>query len=88
MGGLDPIPFLTEPLVEVRGATITGTEVTIYNTGAGLKYVQIAGNATVNLSAPSSGDYQNMFFFNSRSIPAGDPDNDVIINGTADSTFD
>jgi hypothetical protein len=59
-------------------ANITGTDVTIY-IKAGTN-VSINGNATVHLSAPTSGTYSGMLFFGDRSGTGN-----VTFNGTAAS---
>jgi hypothetical protein len=59
-------------------ANISGSGVTIYFTAG--TAVSINGTATVNLSAPTSGDYSGMLFFGDRSAT-----DNVTINGTADS---
>ena len=59
-------------------ANILGTGVTIY-IAAGVS-VSMNGNATVNLSAPTTGTYAGMLFFGDRSGTAG-----VTFNGTAAS---
>lgn len=52
-------------------ATVTGTGVTIFLTGSGSDYAQVTvnGGATVNLSAPTTGDYKGIAFFQDRSAP-------------------
>jgi len=62
-------------------ANITGAGVTIYLTGDA--NVDINGNATLNLSAPTSGDYQGVLFMGSRS----NSDVGNTFNGTADSVM-
>jgi hypothetical protein len=66
---------------QVNGnATLSGAGVTfILTTGA----VQINGTATLNFSAPNSGTYEGILFFDN--APAG---NDSKINGTANSILD
>ena len=59
-------------------ANISGNGVTIYVTGGGK--VSINGNATVNLTAPTSGTYAGMLFFGDRSNASS-----VTLNGTAAS---
>jgi hypothetical protein len=59
-------------------ANISGTGVTIY-IKAGTN-VSINGNATMNLSAPTSGTYSGMLFFGDRTGTGG-----VSMNGTAAS---
>ncbi|HEX8234094.1 MAG TPA: hypothetical protein VF559_12215 [Caulobacteraceae bacterium] len=61
-------------------AKVTGSGVTIYlyNSAA----ISMNGNATIQLSAPTSGTYKGMLFFGSRSTYNTA---DVVLNGTADS---
>ena len=51
-------------------ANIAGTGVTFYNTANGYSYgpVIITGQSTVNLSAPTSGTYNGILFYQDRSI--------------------
>jgi hypothetical protein len=51
-------------------ATLNGSGVFFYNTSDGFAFapVTIAGNATVNLSAPTSGTYQGILLFQDRAI--------------------
>jgi hypothetical protein len=54
------------------GATVTGSNVTIFLTGNdtdGYAQVDIAGTATVSISAPTSGTYQGIAFFQDRDAP-------------------
>ena len=60
-------------------ANISGTGVTFYLVGGAR--VSMNGNATVNLSAPTSGDYSGMLFFGDRSSSGGTN----TFNGTAAS---
>lgn len=52
--------------------TLTGTGVTFYNTANGYSFapITIVGNATINLSAPTSGTYEGILMFQDRSITA------------------
>ncbi|MGE5504578.1 MAG: hypothetical protein ACM31L_09160, partial [Actinomycetota bacterium] len=54
-------------------ATITGSGVTIILTGSSGNYAQvdINGGATVNLSAPTSGTYAGVTFFQDHNAPSG-----------------
>jgi Flp pilus assembly protein TadG len=63
---LSPGVYVVEGSMRVNGnANITGSGVTIYLAGgAG---VTINGNATLNLSAPTSGTYSGILFFGDRS---------------------
>jgi hypothetical protein len=53
-------------------ATLTGTGVTIILTGSGNDYatVTINGGADVDLTAPTSGDYSGIVFFQDRNAPS------------------
>lgn len=62
-------------------ANINGTGVTLYF--ANNAHIDINGNATLNLSAPTSGDYKGVLFMGSRS----NSDIANTFNGTADSTM-
>jgi hypothetical protein len=62
------------------GAVLTSdVGVTIFLTGSGTDYAQvdIAGGATVNISAPTSGTYQGIAFYQDRNAP---PVSDVSAN--------
>jgi hypothetical protein len=63
------------------GVTVQGTGVTIILTGTSPGVVSTNGNATIKLTAPTSGDYANMLF-----IGTGTSDN--TINGNAGSYYD
>jgi hypothetical protein len=60
-------------------ANVTGTGVTFYLTGG--SRTQFNGNATMNLTAPSSGTYSGVLFFGDRASLGGRN----TFNGTADS---
>lgn len=55
------------------GAQVSGSGVTIFLTGSAGNYAQmdINGGATVNLTAPNSGTYAGVLFFQDRNAPAG-----------------
>lgn len=69
-----------------NGGTITGTGVTIILTGSTPGQVQMNGNATIQLSAPTSGPYAKMLLI--QSANATNLNNSNTFNGTAASTFD
>ena len=55
-------------------AVLNGIGVTIYLTGGGgyaYSPIKFVGNATVRLSAPTSGDYEGILFYGDRTIPGG-----------------
>jgi hypothetical protein len=67
------------------GATITGTDVTIILTGNNPGSVSTNGNATIQLSAPTTGPYAKMLMIQS---PNATESNDNTINGSAASSYD
>jgi hypothetical protein len=69
-------------------STLSGNGVTFYLTTGSGSYgpVDITGNATVNLTAPTSGSLAGILFFQDRSIPAGSAASTII--GNSSSTFD
>jgi Flp pilus assembly protein TadG len=64
------------------GANVIGNGVTIYMSGS--NSVQMNGNATVNLSAPTSGTYSGMLMMGDRSCTSCSSVNETL-NGTAAS---
>jgi hypothetical protein len=68
-------------------STLSGQGVTFYLTSGSGGYgpVDITGNSTINLSAPTSGSLEGILFFQDRSIPAGSAASTLI--GNASSTF-
>jgi hypothetical protein len=70
-------------------ATLTGSGVTFYNTqSSGKTYdgIAIGGTATVNLTAPTSGTYEGMLFFQDRSVAS--TASSSLITGSSTSTYD
>jgi hypothetical protein len=53
------------------GASVTGVGVTIFLTGSGTDYAQVTinGGGTINISAPTSGTYKGIVFFQDRNAP-------------------
>lgn len=78
-----------------NGGTITGQGVTFYLTYASAKGnspssyggVNISGGATCNLSAPTSGPYEGILFFQDRSVQYSSVNSSTIV-GSSGSTFD
>jgi Putative Flp pilus-assembly TadE/G-like len=69
-------------------STLTGTGVTFYDsqaTGYSFAPINMTGNETANLSAPTSGTLAAMLFFQDRSVSSGSGNSIV---GNASSTFD
>jgi hypothetical protein len=67
------------------GVTITGTGVTIILTGSSPGSVNLDGNETIQISAPTSGTYSKMLFIQSSSATTNNLNK---FNGTSSSTFD
>jgi hypothetical protein len=67
------------------GTTLYGTGVTIILTGSSPGNVKMAGNASIQLSAPTTGTYAKMLFIQSASATAN---NGNTINGDSASNFD
>ena len=68
------------------GGTITGTGVTIVLTGSTPGQVQMNGNASINLTAPTTGTWAKMLL--TQSTNATNSTNANVINGNASSSFD
>ncbi len=73
--------------LEISGGSAYGDDVTFYNTTDGLKNIVINGNTSVQLSAPTTGIYKNMLFFQNRNSPLGNPYDGLIV-GDSSSTFE
>lgn len=74
--------------------TLSGSGVTFYNTcnpspcnggSSNFGIIQLNGNSTLNLSAPTTGPFQGILFFEDRTVAAGFTDK---INGNANYTLD
>jgi Flp pilus assembly protein TadG len=70
-------------------ATLSGTGVTFYNTYTS-KYpydgISFSGSTTVNFSAPTSGPYEAILFYQDPTVPTGSAGS--TITGSSTSTFD
>jgi hypothetical protein len=78
---LSPGVYVLEGDLKVNAnAVVTGSGVTIYMKGGSA--ISMNGNGTVNLTAPTSGDYAGVLFFGDRSVAASST-----FNGTADSSL-
>lgn len=66
----NPGMFIVDGM-SITGGSVRGDEITIYNTaeGATMKGITIAGGGDIDLSAPTSGYYENILFMNSTSAP-------------------
>jgi hypothetical protein len=76
-------------LTATGNTTLSGTGVTFYNSKApGYDYapIDLAGNVTANLSAPTSGTLEGFLFFQDPTIPVGSAGISVV--GNSSSTFD
>lgn len=84
----NPGNYYLQKGMKITGGTITGTDVFFYNVNAsGKDTIDIGGNASVQLSAPTSGTYKGILFFTDRNSPKRNPGN-KIARGTADSFFE
>jgi len=70
-------------------STLTGSSLVFYNTSGSSGYapITLSGNETANLSAPTSGPYVGILFFQDPSV-ANSKSNGSSIVGNATSTFD
>jgi hypothetical protein len=76
---LNPGVYYVKGGISLGGqTTITGTGVTIYLADGG---ISMAGGATANLSAPTSGTWQGILFFQAR----GDTTASTLVGGTSQS---
>ena len=76
-------------LVVTGNSTLKGTGVTFYDTSAtGYAYapIDLTGNETANLSAPTSGTFEALLFFQDPSVAAGSAGATIV--GNSSSTFD
>ena len=75
--------------LNVSGGSMYGDGVTFYNTGDGLRNIEITGNAYVEFSAPANtgSDYDNILFYNSKDVGT-QPIYDAKLVGSSGSTFD
>lgn len=76
-----PGVYVVEGDFKVTGGTITGPGVTFVLTDRAGRYgtADISGNPTIDLSAPTTGDFAGAVFFQDRAAPA----DENVINGTA-----
>jgi Flp pilus assembly protein TadG len=72
--------------VTATNANISGTGVMFYNSNTSYGPITLSGSNLANLSAPTSGTYQGILFFQDRSVPAGSKGS--TITGSSGSTFD
>jgi hypothetical protein len=81
----EPGVYVLEKGLKITGGTVTGSEVFFYNVNSdGKQFIDVGGNATFQLSAPLSGPYKGMLFFNNRNAPDRSPGN-KIARGNEDS---
>ncbi|MGC1255304.1 MAG: Tad domain-containing protein [Candidatus Acidiferrales bacterium] len=76
-------------LTVTGNSTLKGTGVTFYDTSAtGYAYapIDLTGNETANLSAPTSGTFEGFLFFQDPSLPVGSAG--ITVVGNSSSTFD
>ena len=76
-------------LTVTGNSTLKGTGVTFYNgstTGYAYAPIDLTGNETANLSAPTSGTYEGFLFFQDPSVAVGSAGSTIV--GNSSSTFD
>jgi len=76
-------------LTVTGNSTLKGTGVTFYNSSAtGYAYapIDLTGNETANLSAPTSGTFEGFLFFQDPSVAVGSAGSTIV--GNSSSTFD
>ena len=74
----EPGVYVLEKGMKITGGTVTGSEVFFYNVNSdGKQFIDIGGNATFQLSAPLTGPYKGMLFFNNRNAPDRSPGNKI-----------
>jgi len=80
--------YILEAGMDISGnSTVTGSEVFFYNINAsGKGEININSNQTVQLSAPTTGTYKGVLFFNNRDSPKKNPGH-KLGRGTVDSFF-
>lgn len=78
--------YLSNTDFDTQGGTIMGEGVTIILTGTSPGQIKFNGNATIQLTAPTSGTFKNMVLMQSPNAP--NSNNANIINGSATSKFD
>jgi hypothetical protein len=70
----EPGTYVLEKGMKITGGSVTGDGVFFYNVNAdGKQFIDIGGNAEFQLSAPTSGPYKGMLFFNNRNAPDRSP---------------
>ena len=78
--------YLSNVDFDMQGGTIVGDGVTIILTGTTPKQLKLNGNATIQLTAPTTGTFKNMLFMQSPNATWSNNSN--IINGSSTSKFD
>ena len=74
----EPGVYVLEKGLKITGGAITGSDVFFYNVNSdGKQFIDIGGNAIFQLSAPTSGPYKGMLFFNNRNAPDRSPGNRI-----------
>ena len=83
-----PGEYILEKGMKVTGGDITGSEVFFYNVNAnGKQFIDISSTGDVQLSAPTSGDYKGVLFFNNRDAPSRSPGH-KLARGSLNSFFE
>jgi hypothetical protein len=82
-----PGTYVLRDGMKISGGTVTGSEVFFHNLNVkGTDFIDISGNATVTLSAPTSGTYTGMLFMGPQNGSPGNPGN-KIARGNSTSYF-
>lgn len=83
-----PGTYVLEKGMKVTGGRVAGSEVFFYNVNSnGNFHIDISSNERVTLSAPTSGEYKSVLFFNNRDSPDKSPGH-KLGRGTLDSYYD
>ena len=84
----NPGIYILQDGMTITGGTVTGSDVFFYNVNSdGKGTIDIGGNASVQMTARTSGTYKGVLFFNNRNSPKKNPGN-KIARGTSDSYFE
>ncbi len=79
-----PGTYCLQKGIQITGGDVTGSEVFFYNEDVGgNNFVEVDGNANVDLAAPTSGTYKGILFYGDRNAPDRSPGN-KIARGTGD----
>ena len=84
----EPGTYVLEKGLKITGGNVSGQGVFFYNINAdGKQHIDVGGNASVQLTAPTSGPYKGVLFFVNRSAPDRSPGNNIA-RGNEESFFE